>query len=61
MVLADVLQRERPPGFGRLRGPFWILQIFRQVLYVNKIVLRDQRCAGDDILEFPDVPGPGVL
>src|SRR5260370_8718532 len=61
MVFTNLFQRQRPPGFCPLCNPVRLLQIFRQVLQVNKVVRRHQGRAGNHVLELSYVAGPGML
>ena len=58
---ADFIKAERTPFFvgGQVTGA--MLGIFRQVGNVNEITHGGDAGGGDDIFEFADVAGPGML
>ena len=59
--LADLVERERLPVFITGKPRRAVLEMFGEVAEVDEITRGRNAGGGDDIFEFSDIAGPGVL
>src|SRR6185437_6338402 len=58
---ANLVERERTPGFVELACVDRFAKIAGKVADINEVVHRSDGRAGDDVFEFADVAGPVVM
>ena len=62
VLSSNFIQRKRAPGvLGMSARAARFLKVFGEVINVNEFIYGCKACTGNDIFQFTDVAGPGVL